>query len=124
MQRNVVALMVASIVASSAAPFGAAPETITGEVISLTCYMNDKTNIGRKGYTCTLATGKWEGKPAGLLTADGKVYQITGGLTANNNEKLWPILGHTVTITGEVTQTPGAMLTITASDAKSISPMK
>ena len=107
-----------------AAPLLAATETITGEVISLSCYMNDKTKIGRKGYTCALATVKWEGNPAGLLTADGKVYQIAGGLTANNNEKLWPILGHTVTITGETSHTPGMMPTIAAAEAKDVSPPK
>ncbi len=88
------------------------------------CYFKDKTNIGKNGYTCALATVKWEGNPAGMLTADGKVYQIAGGLTANNNEKLWPILGHTVTISGEVTQAPARIPTITASEAKSISPPK
>jgi hypothetical protein len=124
MRRHVAALVIAACVLGAAMPMLAAPETITGEVISLSCYMNDKTKIGRKGYTCALATVKWEGNPAGLLTADGKVYQIAGGLTANNNEKLWPILGHTVTITGETSQTPGMMPTITAAEAKDVSPPK
>jgi hypothetical protein len=119
----VVLLEVTSLIAATT-PVVAAPETITGEVISLSCYLNDKTNIGRKGYVCALATVKWEGNPAGILTADGKVYQIAGGLTANNNEKLWPILGHTVAITGEVTRAPGLMPTITAAEAKAISPPK
>src|SRR5262249_55449795 len=101
----------------------AATETITGEVISLSCYTNDKTKIGRKGAVCTLATVKWEGNPAGLLTADGKLYQIAGGLTANNNEKLWPVLNHTVTITGDVSQKDG-MPTITSDDAKDLAPPK
>src|SRR5262245_37144368 len=121
MQKGLTALVGASFLIAVAAPLMASPETITGEVISLSCYMNDKTEIGRKGYTCTLATVKWEGNPAGILTADGKVYQIAGALTANNNEKLWSILGHTVTITGEVSQGAGAMPTITASEAKSVS---
>jgi hypothetical protein len=124
MRRSFSALLAASFVLAMAAPLMAAPETITGEVISLSCYTNDKTEIGRHGYTCTLATVKWEGNPAGILTADGTVYQIAGGLTANNNEKLWPILAHTVTITGEVTRTPGAYPTITASEAKVVSPPK
>jgi hypothetical protein len=124
MRKCLAALLSAACVAGAAAPLLAATETITGEVISLSCYMNDKTNIGRKGYTCALATVKWEGNPGGLLTADGKVYQIAGGLTANNNEKLWPILGHTVTITGETSQTPGRTPTITASEAKDVAPPK
>ena len=117
------AAAVAGALAGTTPRLAAATETITGEVISLSCYMNDKTKIGRKGYTCALATVKWEGNPAGLLTADGKVYQIAGGLTANNNEKLWPILGHTVTITGETSRKEG-MPTITADEAKDVSPPK
>jgi hypothetical protein len=124
MHKQLLALLGASFVLTMAAPLFAAPETLTGEVISLSCYTNDKTEIGRKGYTCALATIKWEGNPAGLLTADGKVYQISGGLTANNNEKLWALIGHTVTISGEVSQRPGLLPLITAADAKDISPPK
>jgi len=124
MRKSATVLVGAACFIGAAAPLLAATETITGEVISLSCYMNDKTKIGRKGYTCALATVKWEGNPAGLLTADGKVYQIAGSLTANNNEKLWPILGHTVTITGETSQTPGMMPTIAAAEAKDVSPPK
>ena len=122
--RKYLAAMLAALVLVGAERLVAAPETITGEVISLTCYTNDKTNVGRKGHTCALATIKWEGNPAGVLTSDGKVYQIAGGLAANNNAKLWPLVGHTVTITGEVTQTPGFMPTIVAADAKDVSPPK
>ena len=123
MRKYLAALVSAAFVVGAASPLGAA-ETITGEVISISCYFKDKSMIGKNGYTCALATVKWEGNPAGLLTADGKVYQIAGGLTANNNEKLWPILGHTVTITGDVSQAPGTIPTLTASEAKSISPPK
>lgn len=123
MRTSVAAFVIAGVVAGATKPLHAATETITGEVISLSCYMNDKTKVGRKGAVCALATVKWEGNPAGLLTADGKVYQIAGGLTANNNEKLWPVLGHTVTISGEVSQTAG-MPTIAADAAKDIAPPK
>ena len=123
MRKHLAALVSAVCVVAAATPLRAATETINGEVISLSCYFNDKTKIGRKGATCALATVKWEGNPAGLLTADGKVYQIAGGLTANNNEKLWPILGHSVTITGEVSRTAG-MPTITADTAKDVAPPK
>jgi len=123
MRRSVAAFAIAACAAGASMSLHAATETITGEVISLSCYMNDKTKVGRKGAACALATVKWEGNPAGLLTADGKVYQIAGGLTARNNEKLWPILGHTVTITGEVSQTAG-MPTIAADAAKDVAPPK
>jgi len=123
MRTFVAALVGGACVLGAAAPLRAATETITGEVISLSCYMNDKTKIGAKGYVCALATVKWEGNPAGLLTADGKVYQIAGGLAANNNEKLWPILGHTVSITGDVSK-KGSMPTITADQARDVAPPK
>jgi hypothetical protein len=123
MRKLVAALMSAAAIAGAAVSLVAATETLTGEVISLSCYMNDKTNIGRKGATCALATVKWEGNPAGILTAEGKVYQIAGGLTKNNNEKLWPVLSHTVTITGDVSPQEG-MPTITADDVKDVAPPK
>lgn len=109
--------------AACAQNVGAASETLTGEVISLTCYWNDKGKIGKAGQVCSLATIKWEGNPAGLLTADGKLYQIAGGVTARNNEKLWPVLNHTVSLTGEVSQVEG-MPTIAADDVKDIAPPK
>jgi len=34
-----------------------------------------------------------------VLTSDGKVYEIAGGLAENNNAKLIPHIAHTVTIT-------------------------
>jgi hypothetical protein len=121
MRKSLTALLSAAWVVGSMTPLVAATETITGEVVSLSCYLSDKTQIGRKGYVCALATVKWEGNPAGILTADGKLYQIAGGLTANNNARLWPILGHTVTITGDVSQKEG-MPMIAADDAKDVSP--
>ena len=39
-----------------------------------------------------------------LLTSDGKVYQMTGGLAADKNAKLIPHIGHTVEVTGDVTE--------------------
>jgi hypothetical protein len=124
MQKHFFTLLGATFLLAIAAPLFAAPETITGEVISLSCYTQDKTEIGRKGFTCALATIKWEGNPAGILTADGKVYQVAGGLAANNNEKLWALIGHTVTVTGDVTQRPGLLPLIAAADAKDLSPPK
>jgi len=123
MRQHVAALIGAACVAAAMIPLRAATETITGQVISLSCYMNDSTKIGRQGYLCALATVKWEGNPAGLLTADGKVYQIAGGLTANNNQKLWPVLAHTVTITGEVSK-KDSMPTITADEVQDVAPPK
>ena len=55
-----------------------------------------------------------------LLTSDGKVYEIAGGLAENNNAKLIPHLAHTVTITGDTMETNGKMM-IHASALKMVS---
>ncbi|MGH9139702.1 MAG: hypothetical protein ACRD2I_01025 [Vicinamibacterales bacterium] len=93
-------------------------ETVTGEVISLSCYFQNHANIGQAGLLCAWATVKYEGNPVGLLATDGKVYQFAGGLVANNNAKMVPFLGHTVTITGDVAEARGHILMLTAADAK------
>jgi hypothetical protein len=93
-------------------------ETVTGEVISLSCYFQNPANIGNAGRVCALATVKYEGNPVGLLAAGGKVYQLAGGLVANNNAKMVPFLGQAVTITGDVSEARGHVLVLTADDAK------
>ena len=93
-------------------------ETVTGQVIDLYCYSRDKAATGmdhRDGRECALACIKWEGQPVGLLTADGKVYQLAGPLVAHNNAKVAPHLTHTVTVAGDVVNRDGIM-TITATD--------
>jgi hypothetical protein len=67
------------------------------------------------GRECAWACVKWWGQPVGLLTADGKLYQLAGGLVADNNAKIAPHVTHTVTIRGEVSEKDG-MLMLTASD--------
>jgi len=119
MRRSVAVLMVGLFAGSFAAPAFAKTETVTGEVISLSCYFQNKANIGRAGMICAIATVKWEGNPAGLLTADGKVFQLAGGLVARNNAKVVPLLGHTVTITGDVYEKDGITM-IAADDAKMV----
>ena len=119
MRRCVAVLMVGLFAGSFAAPAFAKTETVTGEVISLSCYFQNKANVGRAGMICAIATVKWEGNPAGLLTADGKVFQLAGGLVARNNAKVVPLLGHTVTITGDVYEKDGITM-IAADDAKMV----
>ena len=104
-------------------------ETITGKVVDLSCYlmnhedsgMDHKTQGGATppnvGFACAYSCVRWQGMPAGLLTSDGKVYQITGGLAENSNTKIAAHLTHTVTITGEVTELDGVML-IASNDIK------
>lgn len=105
--------IVALMVAASAPPAFARTETVTGQVIDLACYMLDKGNTGNthraRGYTCAQACAK-EGFQVALLTADGKVYEITGDLAANKNARLAPHMGHTVTVTGDVSEKEGTRL--------------
>ena len=100
------------------APGFAKTETVTGQVISLSCYYQNHANVGQAGMVCAWATVKYEGNPVGLLTLDGKVYQLAGAVVANNNAKIVPFLGKTVSITGDVTEGRGHILTLTASEAK------
>lgn len=103
-----------------AAPSFATTETVTGKVVDLACFALDKTNTGithkGKGYDCAQNCAR-EGFAVGLLTTDGKVYQITGDLAANKNAKLVPHMSHTVTITGDVSEKDGQMM-ISSSELK------
>ena len=80
-------------------------ETVTGKVVDLVCYARNKTNTALdhdQGRVCAIACIKWEGNPAGIVTADGKAYQLTGGVPGKNNSKIAEHIAHTVTITGSV----------------------
>jgi hypothetical protein len=91
--------------------------TIEGRVVCLVCYSRNKANTGHdhdEGFACARACVKWEGNPAALLAADGKVYQLAGGVIANNNEKISQYLADTVRITGRVYEREG--MTMLASD--------
>lgn len=103
------------------APALAATETLTGQIVDQSCYRMDKSNTGvdhkmKSGDVkdCAIDCAK-KGRPLALLTTDGKLYTLGGGLAADNNAKLVPHVSHTVTVTGDVTEKDGAM-TI-ASDA-------
>ena len=123
MRKSAAALIAALFVVALAAPAFAQTETVTGQVIDLACYPEDKTNTGNahrgKGLICAQACAR-EGFPVGILTPAGKVYEVTGGLAAERNAKIVPHMSHTVTITGEVSQKDGKTV-IAASDLKMIS---
>jgi hypothetical protein len=95
-------------------PLLAASATIKGQVVDQECYLEEKKVDTDKA--CAVSCAK-EGKPLALLTADGKVYEITGGLAANRNAKLIPHVLQTVEITGEVTSS-GGKLSIAADSLK------
>jgi hypothetical protein len=53
------------------------------------------------------------------VTTDGKVYQLAGGVVANNNARVLPHIAHTVFVTGDVYEKDG-MTMIRADDMKAI----
>ena len=82
-------------------------ETVTGKVIDLVCHGRNPANTELDhdaGRVCAIACIKWEGNPAGILTSDGKLYQLTGGVLGKNNTKIADHIAHTVTITGTFTR--------------------
>src|SRR5438876_11513494 len=113
MRKMFAGLMAAAFVIVIGAPVFAATETVTGKIVDAGCYKMDKANTGNKhnmpkGETedCAVGCAK-AGRPMALLTEDGKVYEIGGGLAADKNAKIIAHITHTVQITGEVTEKDG-----------------
>jgi hypothetical protein len=92
--------------------------TVTGTLIDLACRTLDTDNTGNahkgRGYNCAVACAR-EGFAVGVLTSDGKVYRLTGGVTADRNAKLVAHMSATVSVTGVVKLIAGQM-TIAAND--------
>jgi hypothetical protein len=100
----------------------AGTRTVTGQVVCLVCYARNNANTGvdhDSGRMCAHACIKWEGNPAGLVAADRKVYQLAGGVVANNNAKVLPHIAHTVSVTGDVYEKDG-MTMIRADELKTV----
>jgi hypothetical protein len=126
MRRTFAGFAIAAFVLALSAPASAATETVKGQVVDMGCYKADKSNTGvdhkmPKGDVkdCAIACAK-AGQPLALLTSDGKVYQIAGGLAADKNAKLIPHVSHTVEVTGDVMDHGGTMM-ISADSLKMIS---
>jgi hypothetical protein len=123
--RHFVALITAmTVVVAFSAPASAKTMTVKGQVVDEGCSLKE---MGQKGgdhekaeemAQCAIDCAK-RGEPVALLTADGKVYRIAGGLAANNNAKLVPHMNHTVEITGDVTEKDGK-IQIAATELKMI----
>jgi hypothetical protein len=131
MRTSVFALVMTLCLTSSAPSAAAETVTVTGVVVDLFCYQPEtKANAGMdhhragssaaEGRECAYACVKWNGQPVGLLTADGKLFQLSGGVVADNNAKIAPHVSHTVTITGESAEKHGITV-LTASDFKMVS---
>ena len=126
MRKMFAGLAVAAFVVALGAPAFAATETVKGQIIDQSCYKMDKSNTGKdhkmpKGDTtdCAISCAK-AGRPMALLTSDGKVYELTGGLAAEKNAKIIAHVAHTVEVTGDVTEKDGKMM-IAADSLKMIS---
>jgi hypothetical protein len=92
--------------------------TITGQLVCLVCYARDHRNTGAdhdSGRMCAQACIKWESNPAGVVAADGAIYQLAGGVIANNNARALPHIAHRVSVTGDVYEKDG-MTMIRADD--------
>lgn len=85
-----------------------APETISGQVVDMTCYLN----MGLKGADhkmCAEVCAK-AGLQLGILGSDGQLYLATDkGMPAPDvNPKLIPFAEEQVTVTGVVHERSGA----------------
>ena len=126
MGKMVAGLTVAAFALALGAPAFAKDATVKGQIVEMSCYNMDKSNTGvdhkmPKGDTkdCAIACAKG-GKPLALLTSDGKVYEIAGGLAADKNAKLIAHISHTVEVTGDVMDHDGKMM-ISSDSLKMIS---
>ncbi|HEX7794920.1 MAG TPA: hypothetical protein VF456_11245 [Vicinamibacterales bacterium] len=114
MRQFVAPLAVAAFIALFGTSSWAKTMTVKGQVVDEGCSLRE---MGQKGGDqkaaemdqCAIDCAK-RGEPVALLTADGKVYRISGGLAANNNAKLIAHMGHTVEITGDVSEKDGKVL--------------
>ena len=106
MRKLAASLSIAAFVMSVGAPAFAKTATVKGQLVDQECYLMEKKVDA--DASCAVSCAK-EGKPVALLTADGKVYEIAGGLAANKNAKLVDHMLHTVEITGEVVDKGGKL---------------
>jgi hypothetical protein len=127
MRKMLAGFSVAAFAIAMGAPAFAKSETVTGKIVDESCYKMDKSNDGvdhkmPKGDTkdCAIACAK-AGRPMAVLTSDGKVYEIAGGLAADKNAKIVPHVGHTVEITGDVMDHGDGKMMITADSLKMVS---
>ena len=111
MRKLFAAAVAATFIVALGAPAFASEMTVKGQVVDQTCFMKDKADKGNDHgdmKDCATICAK-KGAPMAILTDDGKLYQITGGLAADKNAKLIAHISHTVEITGDVTEKDGKM---------------
>src|SRR5436190_22991050 len=99
-------LVAAAFVAGLGGTVFAKTETVKGQLVDQECYQREKKVDADASCAVTCAKS---GKPVALLTADGRVYEVTGSLAANKNAKLVGHILHSVEITGNVTDKNGKL---------------
>ncbi len=89
------------------APVMGGTATVKGTLVDELCSLmkpphdNGDAKSAAEIASCVLECAR-SGQPVALVTTDGKMYRVTGGLAANRNAKLIPQMSPTVEITGEV----------------------
>jgi len=77
-------------------------ETITGEVIDLSCYLgNGQEGRGPEHKDCAIMCAK-VGSALAILTESGVIYFPVSPMGKNNNEKLLDYVADNVEVTGTV----------------------
>jgi len=109
-------VLAAAFVVSTGNALFAKTATVKGRLVDQECYLREKEVDSDAACAITCAKS---GKPVALLTADGKVYEVTGGLAANKNAKLAEHMLQNVEITGDVTEKNGK-LAIAAESLKTV----
>jgi hypothetical protein len=126
MHKLFAALLATAFVVTLGVPAFAKTETVKGQIVDQSCYTKDMAN--NKGVDhkmpadtkdCAIACAKM-GRPMAILTSEGRVYEIAGGLAADKNAKLIAHISHTVEVTGDVMDHDGKMM-IAADSLKMIS---
>ena len=120
MRKSLAGLLTVAVVLTFGVPAFARTLTVKGQVVDEGCSVKDGAGKGgeykpsKEMAECAVDCAK-RGEPLALLTPDGKVYRIGGGLAANKNAKLIAHMNHTVEITGDVTEQDGKV--VIAADA-------
>ena len=118
MRRILGSLTAAALVLASGSTALAMTMTVKGQVVDEGCSLKEMAShkagehkMSAEMGACALECAK-RGEPVALMTAEGKVYRIAGGLAADKNAKLIAHISHTVEITGDVVEKDGKMVIV------------
>ena len=127
MRKLLIGLTAMGFIVALGAPALAKVETVKGQLVDQGCYKMNKVNTGDRHEmkngpreNCATECAK-QGHAVAVLTSEGKVYQVTGDLAANNNDKLIAHMAHTVEVTGDVTTEQDGSMKIAGAGLKMIS---